>query len=82
MKGMVAKHPSWHPVTESDRKPPPDPDPRAKAIDFSLSEEELKIARGAMARFGGPCTKGLESSELLLSDLSSDELIALGGGAR
>jgi|GEM_PF-5332044 len=80
MKGMVAKNPAWHPVTTSE--PKSDPDPRAEAIDFSLSAEELKIAHGAMARFGGPSTKGLEAKELLLSDLSSDELIALEGGAR
>lgn len=87
MKGLVAKQPGWHAVTASE--PKPDPDPRSKPIDFSLTKAERDIATNAMvdvlamqrrAKFAQPSTRGLEAGELTLADLTSAELIALSGG--
>lgn len=81
---------SWHPLTESERKPKPDP--RDKPIDFELTPAERDIAVFAMvdvlanqrSNFGQPSTPGLEVRELSPSDLTKSEQMALGvrGGIR
>lgn len=74
------KHPNWTPVTFSD--PKPSKDPRAKAIDFTLTPAERDIAVLArievLAAQRTPFVPGLVVKHLQPSDLTESERRAFG----
>ena len=74
------KHPNWKPATIT--APKPDTDPRAKAIDFTLTPAERDIAVLArievLAAQRGPFVPGLVVKHLQPSDLTESERRAFG----
>lgn len=74
------KHPNWKHATIP--APKPDTDPRAKAIDFTLTPAERDIALLArievLAAQRGPFVPGIVVKHLQPSDLTESERRALG----
>lgn len=74
------KHPNWKPATIT--APKPDTDPRAKAIDFTMTPADRDVAVlvriEVIAARRGPFVPGLVVTHLQPSDLTDRERKAFG----